>query len=338
MKSLLRMACAALCLAAAAAGADTDTPTPATLEIAPDVFMRDQGGRYGANQVFIVFDSFVVVFDPGRVPHARELVQEIRQRTDKPVRYVINSHFHPDHAAGAAVLAPLGAEVVAAAAARKYFEGWAREDFAAKVESEPAVYAGLAYAPPTRYLDERWTIDDGVQRLELSYHGPAHTTGDLVGWLPRVRVLLAGDLSTNGQHNAAGANFAGWIAALDELRGLEPAVVVPGHLELAGPEILGLSRRYLVELRAQVQDMVARGMRFEQVLRSVRIPFYEAWSGVPVSAEEGNVARVYTEVGGRRDAWNVSDARLTALLAVAGFALLGMLWPARRRRSEARTR
>ena len=95
------------------------------VEIAPDIFVR-AGGRSsatGANQAFIVFDSFVVVFDAGGVVEARTLLSEIEARTAKPVRYVVSSHFHPDHSAGAAVFAGVGAQVVAHKGGRRTSRG-----------------------------------------------------------------------------------------------------------------------------------------------------------------------------------------------------------------------
>jgi glyoxylase-like metal-dependent hydrolase (beta-lactamase superfamily II) len=189
---------------------------------------------------------------------------------------------------------------VAAAAARGDFERWARRDFAYKVRTAPHVYEGLAFSPPTRYLHEPWVIDDGAQRLELIHYGHGHTSGDLVGWLPRPRILLAGDLSTNGQHNLANANVSGWIAVLERLRALKPLHVVPGHRRRAGPEILDKSHRYLFELRDQVRTLVGKGRTYDEIREEVDIPFYEEWSGVSVRHEPTHVARASTEAGGVR--------------------------------------
>ncbi len=267
------------------------------IEIAPDVLVVVNAGS--VNQVVIVFESFVVVFDPGSVVEARTLANAIDNRTDKPVRYVINSHFHPDHSAGAAVFAAAGAEVVAAESARPDYEVFVREDFANKVASNPEVYRGLQYSPPTLYLEEDWVIDDGEQRLELTHYGHGHTTGDLVGWIPEHKILLPADLSTNGQHNLANASLSGWISILETLRGLEADQVVPGHRELAGPEILVKSYDYIVALRSGVGEMVTRGLTYSEILETIDIPFYEEWSGIPVGDEATNVRTAYLEVGGK---------------------------------------
>ena len=268
-------------------------------ELAPGVFLRDVNDAHGCNQVFVIFDSFVVVFDPSAVFQARGLLAEIRARTTKPIRYVVNSHFHSDHSAGAAVFAAVGAEVVAAAPARKDFESWSRQDFVRKATARPDEFRGLTYAPPTQYLQEPMILDDGVQRLELIHYGHGHTSGDLIGWLPRHRIVLGGDLvSGNGRLTLIGAKIAQWITILERLRALGPQLVVPGHFSRGGPDLLEKSHQYLVELRSQVQGMVARGMTYEEVLRHIDIPFYERWSGIPVRLETDNVARAFAEAGG----------------------------------------
>ena len=311
------------------------------VEIAPDVFVR-AGGRSsatGANQAFIVFDSFVVVFDAGGVVEARTLLSEIEARTAKPVRYVVSSHFHPDHSAGAAVFAGVGAQVVAHKGGQENFEGWAREDFAAKIEKNPEDYRGVAYSPPTRYLLGTWVLDDGEQRLELRHYGRGHAPGDLVGWMPRRRILFAGDLSTNGQHNLASASLAGWITVLESLMGLGAQQVVPGHLELAGPEILEKSHRYLVALRSEVSQMVARGLTYDESLETIDIPLYEEWTGFSVRDDPTHVRVAYVEAGGQLPPPPMSTKRrlawlMVVVLVVGVPAVMLRQWS--RRRSRAR--
>jgi cyclase len=259
------------------------------------------------------------------VVEARSLLDQIRSRTDKPVRYVVNSHFHPDHTAGAAVFAPERAEIVAHENSRSDYENWVRDDFASKVQNSPDVYRGLGYSPPTLYLDDTWVIDDGTQRLELTHYGHGHTTGDLVGWMPRLGILFPADLSTNGQHNLANASMSGWIDALDQLRRLGANQVVPGHGGIAGPEILDMSHRYLVELRTAVRDMVSKGMTYEEILEVIDIPFYEEWSGVAVRDEPTHVLRAFVDAGGviDNDRPYFTKRRVALLAALLGLSACG---------------
>ncbi len=266
---------------------------PSIIELAPGVYMRDKKNLHGSNQAFIEFGSYVVVFDPSTIIQARQLLEEIRTRMSKPVRYVIVSHFHPDHSAGAAVFAAAGAEIVAAAAARNDFEVWLRKDFANKTLSRPAEYRGVAYSPPSRYIESTWVLDDGVQRLEVIPVGHGHTSGDLVAWMPKYRILFAGDLSTDGFLNLANANISGWIAAIERLRALNPDQVVLGHGPLAKAQALEASQRYLVQLQSKVRSMMAGGMTFEEIAR---------WYGnTPARTAMVDVELAYAEAGGIQD-------------------------------------
>ena len=266
---------------------------PSVIEVAPGVFIRDTKNLHGSNQAFVEFDNYIVVFDPSTAIQARQLFAEIRSRTKKPVRYVILSHFHPDHSAGAPVFARAGAQVVAAAAGRRDFDGWVRRDFRKKQMQQPADYGDLTYAPPTVWVDKSWVLDDGAQRLELIHYGHGHTSGDLIGWMPKFGILFAGDLSTDGYLNLANANIKSWITVLDKLRSLEPRQVMLGHGQLSGPQALEKSQEYLVELQTRMREMVARRMNFEEIVK---------WSrSIPTRIEVKDVEVAYIEAGGTRD-------------------------------------
>ncbi len=222
---------------------------------------------------------------------------------------------------------------MAAAAARRDFEVWLRRDFANKTLSRPAEYGGLTYVPPSRYIENTWILDDGVQRLEVMNVGHGHTSGDLVGWLPKYRILFAGDLSTDGFLNLANASISGWIAALDKLRALKPDQVVLGHGHLAGPEALERSRRYLVELQSKVREMVARGMTFDEIV---------TWYGrTPAHKEIVDVELAYSEAGGIRDRTPplLTKTRVgwLVVLGVAIISIIGFRSWRRRRASQETT-
>jgi glyoxylase-like metal-dependent hydrolase (beta-lactamase superfamily II) len=300
---------------------------PAIIELAPGVYMRDKKQLHGSNQAFVEFDSFVAVFDPSTIIQARQLLNDIRARTAKPIRFAIVSHFHPDHSAGAAVFAAAGAEIVASAAAKRDWEGWLRRDFANKTLSQPAEYRGVVYTLPKRWIEDKWVLDDGHQRLEILPVGHGHTSGDLIGWLPKYRILLAGDLATDGYLNLANASIGGWIAILDKLQALNPEKVVLGHGPLAGPQALTNSQRYLADLEQRVRGMVAKGLTYDDIAKW--------YSTSPVRAAPVDIELAYAEAGGmrtraeplltrKRIAWGAVAAM--TLVAIAAF----VLWRRRR--------
>ena len=191
--------------------------------------------------------------------------------------------------------------MIASVRGRRDSEGWARKLFERRVEEEEEGYTDLSY-PRIRYVNLPMILDDGRQRMEIRHYGHGHTTGDLVAWLPKGRILLTADLSNNGPLNLANANIASWIEVLNQLAALPVQTLVPGHGARGGPELLEMNRRFLSELRSRVGDMVERGMSYEEVLAAIEIPFHEQWSRVAVRDKPGNVKRAFLEMGGSVEA------------------------------------
>lgn len=319
------------------AEAAEDLP-PFVEEVAPGVFVRDLNGIYGSNQVFVLFKDFVVVFDGSRFDQGRALDEEIRARTDKPIRYVVHSHFHPDHTLGAAALtlAP-GAEILASIEDKKHYEEWCLEDFAAKKAAEPELYAGVEFPMPTRYLTEPEVFDDGEQRLEIRHLGHGHTAGDVVGWMPKYGILLSGDVVENhSYYNIANGNLESWVEVIDELLEWPIKTIIPGHGHVGGVEMAELSRRFFFDLRQQVAGMVERGMNYEQVVAAVDIPYYEEWTGRPIRENRRGLFAVYLEVGGTFPMSPKKKLAIQLAAAAGGLLVLGgggfLVW----RRARAR--
>lgn len=269
---------------------------PTVTEVAPDVFLR-QLQYHNANQTFVIFDNYVVVFDPGYVIEAKGLLESIRGRTNKPIKYVISSHFHPDHAAGASVFETEGAKVIASANGKLDYDIWARKLFMRRVKENAEGYAGLSY-PNFNYIENPLVLDDGQMRMEVKRYGHGHTQGDLIAWLPKQGVLLMGDVANNGPLNLANANIAEWITVLKQLASLPIKIIIPGHGKLGGHKILEMNEYFLSQMLTEIARMVMRGMNFNEVLDVIEIPAYEKWAGVEINDNPTNVKRVFLEVGG----------------------------------------
>lgn len=287
-------------------------PASTATEIAPGVFSRHTSYS-SANQTFVVFKQYVVVFDPGEANEAPALLEEIRAQTDLPVRYVISSHHHPDHAFGVSLFEQEGAEAIASVSGKTDYEVWARKLFQHRAAKGEEGFAGLAY-PQFTYIDQPLILDDGRQRMEIRHYGHGHTMADLVAWLPQHGILLSADATNNGPISLANANITHWINVLEQLEELPVQIVIPGHGLRGGPELIDMNRRFLTELMARVMDMVQRGLSFNQVLSQIEIPFYEQWSGLPVRDRPKNVQVAYLEAKEilvekmRQEIWGVSTS------------------------------
>lgn len=271
-------------------------------ELAPGVFFRKaqlEPKFTGCNQGWVVFKDYVLVIDANFPGQAEGVIQVIRKQTDKPIRFVFDTHYHGDHADGNQQYEKIGATVVAQERSQPLFqtkgtEGFAKSKQGAETKAE---YGPLAYAMPSLYFSHKLIFDDGEQRVELLFLGHAHTAGDAVAWLPKHRILFTGDACVNGAFNYTGdSNTESWISVLGAMEELDPKHVAPGHGELAGQELLALQKRYFVELRGAVRTAIDAGQTLDQIKQTHDLPFYKEWTGVEAKSRVENIEHVYKEL------------------------------------------
>jgi glyoxylase-like metal-dependent hydrolase (beta-lactamase superfamily II) len=271
-------------------------------ELAPGVFFRKaqlEPKFTGCNQGWVVFRDYVLVLDANFPGQAEEVIKVIRQHTEKPIRFVFDTHYHGDHADGNQQYEKIGATVVAQERSQPLFqtkgaEGFARSKQEAGTKDE---YGALRYAMPSLYFSHKLVFDDGEQRVELLFLGHAHTAGDAVAWLPRHRILFTGDACVNGAFNYTGdSNTESWISVLGAMEDLDPQHVAPGHGELAGKELLAMQKRYFVELRQSIRKAIEGGKTLDQIKQSHELPFYKEWTGVEARTRVENIEHVFSEL------------------------------------------
>lgn len=209
-----------------------------------------------SNAGYVVTATGVVVIDALGSPQlARELIAQVTQRTGKRITHVIVTHYHADHIYGLQEFRKAGARILAHQGAREYLHSdTARSRLAAsRIELAPWIDAGTELVPADEWLAGPVDLDIGGVRLQVRPVGPAHTPEDLVVFLPQERVLFAGDMVFRGRVPFVGqADSRQWIAALETLLAMDPAVVVPGHgpMSTSARQDLELTRDYLAYLRS----------------------------------------------------------------------------------------
>lgn len=183
-------------------------PTETTVtEVAPGVWFRKAQWKpdfIGCNQGWIIFDDFVLVIEASFPNQAEVLIKEIRKTTDKPIKYVFDTHWHGDHADGNPVLIAEGASAIAAESAREQFVKGGVESFEQQQKAKPEEYGKLKYGIPSVYFPKKMILEDAKQRVELIHFGHGHTAGDAVAWLPKHGILFTGDSCVNGAFNYTG--------------------------------------------------------------------------------------------------------------------------------------
>ena len=193
-----------------------------------------RGSEGRANAGFIVTRDGVVAIDAGASPREGErLLRTIRSVTRRPVRWLVLTHHHPDHHFGAVAFRRAGAKVIAHPDRRTLASEGGEDALVASWIRVVGLDAmrGFEFADvPDRPVERADTLRLGGRTIVITSPGPAHTPGDLLVWLPKERVLFAGDiLVEDGVTMIVDGSTPALLSALEGIERLEPRAVVPGH-------------------------------------------------------------------------------------------------------------
>ena len=281
-------------------------------EIAPGVFFRyssisaaDKTIPFGgSNHTWIVFKDYVVVVDANFPKEAADVIADIKKTTKKPIKYVLDTHHHGDHAYGNAVWAKEGAQIVAHKNAARLLKtnGPKQWEDAAK-DRKDVKESTLKQVDIT--FDDKYELKDDTQHVVFMHFGHSHTAGDASAYLPKHKILCTGDACVNGAFNYMGhSNSASWIKCLDAMDKLEIDLVCPGHGKVARKELFALEKRYFTELRAAVKKGIDDKKSVADITAGLDFPWYKEWTGVGVAETAMNkdgVKHVYDELMGKID-------------------------------------
>jgi glyoxylase-like metal-dependent hydrolase (beta-lactamase superfamily II) len=276
-------------------------------ELAPGVFAFTAEGD--PNVGAIVGPDSVLAVDARATPTAaREWLEALRARTELPVRYLALTHYHAVRVLGASAF---GADwVIAHETTRRWIDERGAEDFESEARRFPRLFRDIDSIPGLTYPNigyaDTLTLLLGDREVQLLHLGGGHTEGDTVVWLPRERVLFAGDLvETRAAPYMGDASIHAWsTGTLDRLRALDAAALVPGR----GPALHGRqvgdaideTRDYLRTLWERVREVHARGGTLREAFEAARTAleprFGEWW--IFEHCLPFNVARAWDEAGG----------------------------------------
>jgi cyclase len=272
----------------AAAATAADAPAPFVLhEIGPGVWAAidnpaAQKARSGANAGFVISTDSVLVFDTFENPAAaQELLNQIRQKTNLPIRFVVNSHYHLDHVAGNSIFAAAGATVLAQDNVRAWERTENKKFFGPKITSDETKMVESLGLPSITYKDGV-DLYLGTRRI-LVRSFPGHTGGDSIVYVPDANVVFCGDLFWDHTlPNLIDASTKPWIETLDTLIQEHPtATFVPGHGEVGHVQDVNDFRGYLSDLRSDIAQAQAAGKSGDTLTAAVLPELqqkYGSWS------------------------------------------------------------
>jgi quinoprotein relay system zinc metallohydrolase 2 len=253
-----------------------------------------------ANVGFIVGGAAVAVVDPGgSLAHGQRLRRVVEAVTTLPIRYLVLTHAHPDHAMGAAAFADLRPEVIGHVRLPEAL-AQRRDGYHRMLEREmgAAAAAGSDALPPTRLVEDRLALDLGGGRvLAIAAHAPAHTDADLSLFDPATSTLWLSDLLFVERIPSLDGSLSGWLRELGALRGQRAARAVPGHGPAAvpWPEAAAALTGYLEALRDGTRAAIAAGLGIAEAPSRVALAEASHWR-LAENYHGRNVSTAYREL------------------------------------------
>lgn len=309
-------------------------------EVAPGVYFAAGTGalNVASNAMVIVNDEDVVVVDSHITPDAaRALIRSVKAVSEKPIRYLINSHFHFDHAHGNQAFPP-GVEIIGHEYTRERLLGNVLDEPTYRVIGSPPAQRKIIAAlelqaagatgkdraalqrriaarkrhvkalgevtpvPPTTTLERKMTLFRGRREIRILHLGRGHTGGDVVVYLPAEKILFTGDLFYDGPPYLGDSFPEEFVAALEQLKEIEFETIVPGHGPLVrGSRKIGIRQDYIRRYRGGVAALRKRGLSAAEAAAQWSFAGFDHYPGLASrnrATVELEIRRMYQELDG----------------------------------------
>ena len=272
-------------------------PPPALEEVSPGVYAYIQlDGSWGLNNTGFIKgkDSLTLIDTCFTEARTKALLETVRGVSSLPIKTLVNTHHHGDHTHGN-YLVP-DAAIVGHDLCRQTVIDTGLQ---ALHPLFPGVeWGNLQLAPPFVTFNDRLTLyagDADDLKIELIFMGPAHTTNDIIAWLPERKLLFAGDLVFNqGTPFVAMGSVSGSLQALKRLRELDAETIVPGHGSVCGPAVMDDIEAYLYFVQETAKSAFDAGLTPLEAARQADLGRFAGWHDSERLA--GNLHRAFSEL------------------------------------------
>lgn len=250
------------------------------IKIADDVYSyvdtknSSPANSFGANAGIIIGKDGIIVIDTLiSAKEAKRFIRDIKAISKKPVKYVVNTHYHLDHTFGNAEFKRLGAVIIS----------HTNDGNNLKTHGETALknaknyglsekdMKGTKIAYPVLTFNERMEIDLGDRKIELIYFRQSHTDGSIMVYLPDKKILFAGDILFTGYHPFMGeGDIEGWLKTLDYIMTMDIEKIIPGHGPVSSKKDIEDMKNYLIAFDKKAKELAAKSDDAEHIASEIK--------------------------------------------------------------------
>jgi len=246
------------CLIALSLGFSQQQPSPMSVEKLTDTIYMVKGGS-GANAGFFIGEKGVLVIDAKMTAEAaRQMIEQIKKLTSKPITHLVITHSDGDHVNGLGGF-PEGVEIISHVQTRKDM---------VEAFKDPKLQALQPYLPNKTFAD-RMELRLDQERIEILYFGPAHTSGDIVVFFPAEKVAFVGDLVFIGRdpliHRQKGGTSLGLVKYLKALLELRADRYVTGHSDIVSKGEIETLMKSIEEKQARIRSLIQEGKSLDEI-------------------------------------------------------------------------
>jgi cyclase len=229
---------------------------------------------FGSNAGIIVGQDYLVAVDSKMsARQAQQFIRDIRKISSKPIKFLINTHGHLDHTLGNSEFAKLGAVIISQENDQKNMQkaGAGMLAYAKKSGLSDQDLKGTRLTYPTLTFKDRLTLDLGNQKIEVLYPGPSHTTGSVLVYVPKEKVLFTGDILFTDFHPFLGeANMEGWEKVLDGIMAMDVDKIIPGHGPVSSKKDVADLKNYLSVFDQKAKELTAQSHDLNSIVPEMK--------------------------------------------------------------------
>lgn len=250
-------------------------------QVAPDLYFLFDFDS--SNAAFLVTDEGVIVIDTRQHPRdGQDLLNRIRKVTDKPIKWVVNTHFHGDHNYGNSVFRAIGATIISQDETARLIKQVADKEFARR----QAFFKNRGYDPkevkltlPDVTFDHEASIRLGGKEIRLMYFGPGQNPGDTFVLFAHDRIMYTpGAFARHSMPNMTfTSSVDNWISLLNKVAAMDVDKILPPHGDVAGRADVKELADFLADEYATVKDAVAKGIPLDVALKTLTLDKYKDW-------------------------------------------------------------